>query len=645
MLINGRKGQQVLMMGNEAIARGALEAGVNVVAGYPGTPSSEITQTLARVAPKRNLYVEWSVNEKVALEVAAAASFAGLRSMCVMKQVGVNVAADFLLHLALYGTRGGMVLVSCEDPGALSSTNEGESRLYAQMMEFPLLEPGDFQEALDMTRWAFELSESIRNVVMIRSVTRMSHASGNVTLGELPERTARAYYDFKGPLLGDMAGPVATLPGTVDFMHRRQQEKLKKLEGLYDASPFNTYTGPEGPELLVITSSACHLYCREAIELLEVSGRVGLLKLGTTWPLPPRWLESHLTAAEKVLVVEEVLGCMENTIKAFAMERIDRIGPTAFFGKADGAVPSTNELNPDRVMAAMAGILQITPPGLAPEYAARAAEIAKTGAPVRALTLCPGCPHRASFWSIHQAMAMDDREGFVCGDIGCYTLAAAGTGFHALKTIHAMGSGAGLASGFGKLAAFGFHQPVMAVCGDSTFFHAVMPALVNAVHHRANITLVILDNSGTAMTGFQPHPGIGVDAMGGTAPALDIPDICRSMGAKVSLCDPFDIPKTRKTLLAQVEDTDGVKVVVMRQPCALSPQRKHKKGFRMSIDPERCLGASCGCNRLCTRVFKCPGLTWDRENDSARIDEVICAGCGVCASICPSGAIQAKENA
>ncbi|MFH0725506.1 MAG: thiamine pyrophosphate-dependent enzyme [Pseudomonadota bacterium] len=643
ILNEGRKGEQVILMGNDAIARGALEAGVNVVSGYPGTPSSEIIQNLSKVATERNLYVEWSVNEKVALEVAAAASFAELKSMCVMKQVGVNVASDFLLHLALCGTRGGMVLVSCEDPGGLSSTNEGESRPYAKMMEFPLLEPGDFQEAKEMTRWAFELSETIRNVVMIRSVTRMSHASGNVILGELPNPSAQARFNHEGPLMVQGAGPVATIPGIVDVMHRRQQETLKTAMELFDASPFNTYTGPDSPELLIITSSACNLYSREAISLLGAGDRVGLLKLGTTWPLPPKTLERHLARAARVLIIEEVLPFMEDNIKAFAADRAEKIGPTAFFGKASGALPPTNELNPDLVVAAIAGILNIDYEGVPAGYALRAAKIASEGAPVRALTFCPGCPHRASFWSIHSALAMDHRDGFVCGDIGCYTLGAAATGFNTLKTVHAMGSGSGIASGFGKLGRFGLDQPVLAVCGDSTFFHAAIPALVNAVHNRSNITLVILDNSGTAMTGFQPHPGLPVDATGGTAPAIGISEICTAIGGRVTICDPFDLPGTRNTLLTLLEDRNGVNVLILRQLCALSPRKKGKKMFTMTIDASACLGDACGCNRLCTRVFKCPGLTWNAELKKTQIDEVICAGCGVCASVCPSGAIQAKE--
>jgi indolepyruvate ferredoxin oxidoreductase alpha subunit len=644
-VLDGRPGDICLLQGNEAIARGALEAGISVAAAYPGTPSSEIIGNLARVAGAANLYVEWSVNEKVAMEVAAAASFAELRSLCAMKQVGVNVASDFLLHLAQYGTRGGMVLVSCEDPGGLSSTNEGDSRHYAKMMEFPLLEPGDFQEAKELTKWVFELSEKLRNLVMVRSVTRLSHASGNVTLGELPAIKPAARFNFEGTLLGQMEGPIATLPMTLAHIHGRQQNKLHQAARLFDDAPFNIYRGPDRPELLVITSSACYLYCNEAIHLLGVADRVGVLKLATTWPLPPKLLEKHLAAAQHILIVEEVLPFLEDNIKVLAAELGLRIGVKTFHGKKDGCLPPVHELNPDLVQAALAGLLHVRPQAAPRTYTRQIEEILAAGAPVRTLTFCPGCPHRASFWTIHNALALDNRQGFVCGDIGCYSLGVAPTGFNTLKTIHAMGSGTGLASGFGKLGAFGLQQPVLAVCGDSTFFHAAMPALVNAVHHRAGIILVILDNSGTGMTGFQPHPGLTVDAMGNPVPAIDVAKICEGIGAEVTVCDPFELEKTQAILLELLEKKDGVRVLILRQICALSPERKGKKLFEVRVDGDRCLGAGCGCNRLCTRVFRCPGLVWDNTTERARIDEVICTGCGVCTAICPSGAIRKKEGA
>ncbi|WP_028314756.1 thiamine pyrophosphate-dependent enzyme [Desulfatibacillum aliphaticivorans] len=641
-LYEGKKGEKVLFMGNQAIARGALEAGVSVAAGYPGTPSSEIIENLADVSKEANMYVEWSANEKIAVEVAAAASFAGLRSMCTMKQNGVNVASDFLLHLVLSGTRGGMVLVPCDDPGALSSINEGEARHFAKLLEIPLLEAGDFQEAKDMLKWAFELSEEIHNLVMFRSVTRLSHASGSVELGEIPHTEPQAKFVNNGFILDPLEGPIVSAP--VGYKHGLQQDKLKKAEELFEESPFNTYVGPENPEILLITSSGATLYSREAIHLCNAKDKVGLLKLGTTFPLPSKLIAKHLKTTDKVLVVEEVLPFMEENLKVLAQELAPEVGQKTFYGKRSGNIPMTGELNPDLVATALATLLGDAYSPQDQEYQTKAAQQVFFNAPVRDLTFCPGCPHRASFWSIHNVLAADNREGFVCGDIGCYSMAFLPSGFSTLKTLHAMGSGTGVASGFGKLGQFGLDQPVVSVCGDSTFFHSGIPALVNAIHHKSDITMVILDNSGTGMTGFQSHPGLPVDAQGNESPALDIPTICRALGATVEVCDPFYPYKTQQTFHKLLE-APGAKVLVLRQICALSPEKKGKKQFEMSVDEDVCLGENCGCNKLCTRVFRCPGLRWDEEKKVATIDEVICAGCGMCAAICPSGAITRKEVA
>jgi len=633
-----------LLMGNEAIARGALEGGVHVVSGYPGTPSSEILESLSEVATERNLYVEWSINEKVALEVASAASFAGLRSMCVMKQNGVNVASDFLLHLASSGTRGGMILVACDDPGALSSVNEGESRPFARLVEIPLLEPGDFQEAKDLTKWAFELSEEIRNLVMIRSVTRMSHASGNVRYGELPHTHAKADYRFDGPLTDPETGPVISMiVGVSELQHGPQQEKIRKAAAIFEECPFNTYEGPEKPDLLIITSSACTLYSKEAIRLLDMKETVGILKLATTWPLPPRLIKKHLCSAEKILVVEEVLPILEENIKVLAAEMVHETGPVIFYGKNSGHIPSVGELNTDIVISALSAIFDIRHEVVSESFAKKAVALLEHKAPVRGLTMCPGCPHRASLWSIHNVLEMDGREGFVCGDIGCYVAGLWPGGFNTIKTLHSMGSGSGVASGFGKLKQFGMDQPVVAVCGDSTFFHAAMPALANAIHNNSPFTMIILDNRGTAMTGFQPHPGIPVNAGGETVPSLEIADICGAMGAKVEIRNPFDLEETQKTLHHLIEYEEGTKVLILRQACALSPERKDKPEYKMVVDEEICIGENCGCNRICTRIFGCPGLLWDREKGVSKINDIMCAGCGVCADICPAGAIKKKE--
>jgi len=637
------EGAESVLMGNEAIARGALEAGVNVATGYPGTPSSEIVEVLSQVATERNLYVEWSTNEKVAMEVAAAASFAGLKSLCAMKQNGVNVASDFLLHLAGSGTRGGMVLVACDDPGALSSVNEGESRHFAKLVEIPLLEPGEFQEAKDMTRWAFELSEEIKNVVMVRSVTRLSHASGNVTFGKLTDSDNHAVFRFEGSDLDPDEGPVLSAP--VAYKHALQQKKLERAKEIFEKSPFNTYHGPKRPKLLMITSSACFLYGREAISILGLEDKVGVLKLGTTWPLPPKLLKKYLSTTNKILVVEEVLPFLEENVKILALEHAKEIGLKSFFGKNDGSLPRVGELNADLVISALSKILGIKYEARSSAYEKEVRRAAALKIPERERAFCPGCPHRASFLSIRQALQMDNRKGFVCGDIGCYASARFACGFKVNKTLHAMGSGAGIASGFGKLGQFGMDQPSLAVCGDSTFFHAVLPALVNAVHHQSNMTLVVLDNSGTAMTGFQPHPGLAINAMGEKVPSIDIAKVCEAVGAKVEIRDPFDLTETQKTLNRLMEDQEGVKVLILRQICALSPEKKGKKKYEMRVDESLCLGERCGCNRLCTRIFRCPGLVYDQEKKKARIDDVICVGCGVCSLICPTDAIKREAKA
>jgi len=630
-------------MGNEAIVRGALEAGVNVASGYPGTPSSEIIENLSKIAKERNIYVEWSANEKVALEVAAAASFAGLRALCAMKQNGVNVASDFLLHLVYSGTRGGIILVSCDDPGALSSVNEGESRYFARQLEMPLLEPGSFQEAKDMTKWAFDLSEELKQIVMVRSVTRMSHASGNITYGKLPAEQRKAAFKFKGFILDPNEGIITSAP--VEWKHKDQQEKIKRAKEIFESSPFNTYEGPEKPELLIVTSSACYLYSKEAVDVLGVKDRVGILKLGTTWPLPPRLLAKHMASTDKILIVEEVIPFMEENVKVLAAEKASEIGVKKFYGKNEGLLPSVGEMNPDYVIAALSSILGINYVPVSPEYDQSAKLSAFVHAPARDQVFCPGCPHRASFFAIRRALELDGRDGFVCGDIGCYTMAVRPTGFETLKTVHSMGSGMGLASGFGKLGQFGMEQPVFAVCGDSTFYHAVIPALVNAVHNQSNATLVILDNGGTAMTGFQPHPGQDFNVMGDSVPAISMARICEAIGARVEIRNPFKLDDTLNTLIELMEEKNGVKVLILSQYCALSPQRRGKKDYELSVDETVCLGEECGCGRFCTRIFRCPGLIWNKEKGKAEIDQVICVGCGVCADICPKGAIKRKEVA
>jgi indolepyruvate ferredoxin oxidoreductase alpha subunit len=624
-------GASQLLMGNEAIARGALEAGLGFASAYPGNPSSEIIGTLAEVAREMDIHVEWSVNEKVALEAAAAASFAGVRAIVAMKQNGLNVASDFLMNLNLTGTNAGLVLVICDDPAGLSSTNEQDSRPVAKWAELPLLEPATFQEAKDMTKWAFELSEKVKNVCLIRSVTRVSHARGDVRLAELtpPGRSAR----FAPTMLGQFT------PLLVTLKHNMLHQKVKQAREAFETSEFNWYTGPEKPELLIVTCGSGWYYSLEAVRALELETSVGILKLGTTWPLPEKLVLEHLARTDKVLVVEEVDPFLEGNLKELVGDTFSSLGPLAFYGKRSGHLPTIGELDPDRVMAAVGTILGRERAAVDAEYAKKGQELTQSMVQNRMVGFCAGCPHRATLWSVKNALKLDGREGFVTGDIGCYTMGLGPSGFFQLKTVQAMGSGAGLACGFGNLGKMGFDQPVLAVCGDSTFFHAVIPALINGVYNQANFTLLILDNSATAMTGFQPHPGTGTSAVGEPAPKVDIEGLCRSLGIRVETVDPFDLQDTTEKLLDLVQCDGGVRVLIARRMCALVRAKTEKPAYKVWVDSEKCRGEACGCACLCTRVFQCPGLVWDSERQKAKIDEVICSGCGVCADICPASAI------
>ncbi len=622
-----RGSSDLLLQGNEAIARGALEGGVVFCAGYPGNPSSEIIETLAEAAKDLPIYVEWSTNEKVALEAATAASFSGCRALVSMKQNGVNVASDFLTNLTMSGTKGGLVLVTCDDPSGISSTNEEDARVFARLAGIPLLEPATPQEALEMTRWAFELSEIIKNVVMIRSVSRLSHTRANVTIGDLPDFEVRPYFDT------DMS--FHTFP--VVSKHEARNAKLNRAVELFESSSFNRYDGPKRPLLLVISSGCAWNYVTESVEILGLTDQVGILKLGTTWPLPKKILEKYLASCDQILFSEDVDPFLEDNIKSFAGDLGKKIGLKTYFGKASGHIPSCGELSPSHLLNVVGDIFSISWKNSS--YRDKLSTLIPEPVPVREFGFCAGCPHRGSYYAIKTALAWDNRNGFVSGDIGCYTMGIWPTGFSQVKSVHAMGSGTGLACGYGKLERFGFDQPVITVCGDSTFFHAALPALVNARFNASDILLLILDNSATAMTGFQPHPGTGTTAMGDTTVAVDVETLCRSLGVEVEVADPYEMESTARKIYALIKRS-GPRVLVLRRICALVQGREGGFPYKMHVNQEQCLGDECGCNRYCTRIFRCPGLIWDKEAQKARIDEVICVGCGICSDICPQEAIE-----
>lgn len=620
-------GQTTLLLGNEAIARGAIEAGARVAAAYPGTPSSEILENLAKVAKEVGMYTQWSTNEKVALEVVAAASMAGLRGITATKAQGLNVALDFLMHLNLIGTRGGLVIVVCDDPRAHSSVNEQDSRWFARMGDYPLLEPSSGQEAKDMVKWAFELSEELNSAILLRSVTRISHASWVVTFGEIKHLDRNAEFPMAQPFQ----------PNPVVQKHSGLKQKIEKAVKIFESSPFNWYHGPELPQLTVVCSGTGWFFALDAIELLGLENSVGIIKLGTTWPLPIEFILKHLRLDSDILVAEEVDGFIEASLKELLYHKFSNAPLPKVYGKSTGHISMVGELDPDTVTSAVAKIMNIDyrPRDLDYDKYIKKYSVAMTVD--RPSVYCPGCPHRASFWALKKVLRWDGRNGFLTGDIGCYGIDRGYSGQNVTRTQSCMGGGIGLASGFGKLEQFGFHQPVLSVAGDSTFFHATLPGLINAVHHKVNVTFVVLDNSTTGMTGLQPHPGTMTDAMGDPAVSIDVEKVCRSLGCRVEVVSPFDLEETQEKLrsLLNQEDTN---VIIMRHKCALLT-RKEGPEYRVWIDQQKCLGEECGCDRYCTRIFKCPGLIWERVSRRAKIDEAMCSGCGFCIDICPQNAI------
>lgn len=427
---------------------------------------------------------------------------------------------------------------------------------------------------------------------------------------------------------------MTTPPVSHEALHRN----LVKAAILFDTSPFNSYEGPENPEMLIITCGSGWLYSLEAVKRLSARDSVGILKLGTTWPLPKGLVRKHLLRTARVLVVEEIDAFLEANLKELAAD-LEPGRTWLFHGKASGHFNPFGEMNPDAVASAIARILKIEYRPREDGYERIAQQVMRELVPPRDLQFCAGCPHRTTFWAIKNVLKMDGRDGFVAGDIGCYSMAITTTGFSQLKTLHAMGSGLGIASGLGKLGKLGFNQPVVTVCGDSTFFHAAIPALINAVHSQSDMLFIVLDNGGTAMTGFQPHPGTEINAMGDQVPKLDIETVCSGLGIAAEVIDSYDITGMTEKLLTLLREGGKPRVVISRRECALAAARKEKPTYRVRVDQDRCRGEHCGCDKYCVRVFKCPGLVWDRPISKARVDEAICCGCGVCSEICPQSAI------
>ena len=632
-------GTTEFLLGNEAIARGALEAGMKVAAAYPGTPSSEIVGSLVEVAKgRKDIHVEWSINEKVATETVVAASFAGLRALGAMKNAGLNVAMDLMAHLNYSGVGdGGLVIAVCDDPSAWSSTDENDFRFMAKSIYAPVLEPTTVEEAKEMTKWAFDLSEQVKRYIFLRSVTRLSHTRENVTLGQIPSEEREAHFDTSKRFW--------TYYPPAMIRHKHSLEKMEEVQKIFESSPFNWYRGPENPELIIVACGSGWLISWEALKLLGLEERVGIVKLSTLWPLPVKFLGKYLPRAQKILVVEEVDPFIEHNLKVFSQEIGLKLESQTIYGKGSGHIRGYGELGADEVIGALSNILGLEYQPRDPEYSQKAQKIADSGFLVpRDLTYCPGCPHRASIWSVKDALRLRNQDGVLCDDIGCYGLEGFPGGTELSNVLLAMGVGPGIANGLAKLKKFGFKQDIVALCGDSTFYHACIPAVIDAKCNQSDILLVVLDNGTTGMTGFQTHPGTGRNAMGDPRPTVDIEAICRAIGASVEVTDPFDVSGTTQKLLRLMEQ-DGVRVLISQRMCELQRAREERiKPYKVRVDSSICRGDKCGCANYCISLFKCPGLILDRESGKAKIDETVCPGCGVCVEICPYSAITKEAT-
>ncbi len=610
-------GTKEFLLGNHAIARGALEAGVKVATAYPGTPSSEILDTIAGAAPEAGVHAEWSVNEKTALEVAIGAAYSGLRAITCMKHVGLNVALDPLMTLAYTGVKGGLVIVSADDPGIHSSQNEQDNRLLARFAKVFCIEPYDPQSALDYTKEAFEISERFEIPVILRTTTRISHARGDVLCGQVADLKRR-------PVFKKDPERFVCVPSHARPLHVALNKKLEKMEEFSSQSPLNRMElkGNIG----IITSGVSRNYVREALRDLDLDD-VSLLEIGISHPAPTRLIEEFMEHVDRALVVEELEPFLEDTIKAL-------VGPGKVSGKQ--FVPREFELDVDIVKKAIARFL-----GRDHEIPKREIDLS---IPPRPPVLCPGCSHRAVFFALEKIL----KKKIYPGDIGCYTLGV----LEPLQTMDTcLCMGAGISQGAGIYHA-GVKDSVVALIGDSTFLHAGIPALLNAVYNKANMTVVILDNRTTAMTGFQPHPGTGRTATGEETVQADLAEIARACGVEfVKKIKPFQVEESVETLKEAME-YEGVSVVIAEEPCSLTTRKLGLWKTPPKVDEEKCKDWECQLwfpdqngafyERPCVNLLPCPAVTF--KEGKSYIREDMCTGCLLCVKVCPNEAIKEVKD-
>jgi len=591
-----------LLSGNEALAMGVYHAGVKVAAAYPGTPSTEILENLSRYP---DLHAEWSTNEKVALEVALGASYAGVRVLASMKHVGLNVAGDPYMAAAITGVRGGLVIISADDPGMHSSQNEQDNRYYAKLAKVPVLEPADSQEAYDFIKLAFEISEQYDTPVMLRSTTRISHSKTVVVTQQETPNVCRE------PLFVAEPAKYVMLPAYARARHPLALARLSKLRALSDDCPMN-YEITGSAELGIISSGVAFQYAREALP------EASFLKLGLNYPLPENLIRRFAAKVKTLVVVEELEPFIEEQVRAMGLP---------VHGKE--FIPQTGELSADIVRRAavtagwITGVLEAT-----------SRPAARQSLPARPPLLCPGCPHTGLFFTLgsmgkRKVQSYGQPGLIVTGDIGCYTLGAYPP-LAAMDTCACMGAGIGQAQG---MEWAGIPQQVVSVIGDSTFMHSGITSLINAVYNRSKGLVVILDNGTTAMTGHQPHPGSGTTAQGQTSTPVSLEALVRAAGVEsMAVVDAFDLGAIRGALKDGLE-YQGMSVVIVRGPCAVAVRAKVKA---LSVDVTKC--DRCG---VCLRLG-CPAI--QTADGQTVISTAQCIACGLCRQLCVRKAIVSPEE-
>jgi len=610
-LLQDSPGQKSLLLGNDAIARGALEAGVAVASTYPGTPSSEISLNFFQVSKESDLYFEYSVNEKVALEVAAAAANSGLRSMCVMKHVGLNVASDVLMTLAYLGVKAGLVILTADDPMMFSSQNEQDNRYYGKLSGLPVLEPSSVEEAKDMVKTAFELSEKLQEPVIFRTTTRINHSTAVVEFGKMQERKTKGYF-VKDP------NNMVAVPNVSRKLHVKLLDNIKKAEGLSNESPLN-YVSGEG-ELGIICNGVSSEYVSDAMDDLDAREKFKILRIGFSNPMPDQMIKSFLKTCQKVLVVEEGEPVMEEAVKAFAQEE-GLLLPIN--GKSDDLFSRLYEYDPTLVKAVIARYFNL------PCELTEKTDLSDVPPiPIRPPSLCPGCSHRSTFYAVKKAA--EGMDTIYPSDIGCYTLGYMPP-LSMADFVICMGASTGTSCGFSAAT----DQKVISFIGDSTFFHTGISGLINGVFNNHNFTLVILDNRTTAMTGHQPNPGVDMTELNFEGYGqIQIEDLVKSLGVKhVSVINPYNINRSIETIKSALEFT-GVSVIIAKKKCTL-----YAKSLKQLKDRAFYISDLCTNHRTCIDEIACPAFYIDGD-DRVQINPDMCVGCATCSQICPEKAIK-----